>query len=87
MASPATPRQAPPPSLSLKELYLVAYNGINALLWAVVLWRTTLTLVTEGPAEVYNDVGQWTKWTQTLAALEIVHSITGTMPFPKPLHT
>lgn len=65
-----------------KRAYLVAYNALSALLWSVVLGRTAATLASNGldagPALVYAAVGEWTKWTQTLAALEIVHSLLGT---------
>lgn len=64
-----------------KRAYLVAYNALSALLWSVVLGRTVATLAANGletgPALVYPAVGEWTKWTQTLAALEIVHSLLG----------
>lgn len=64
-----------------KRAYLVAYNGISAILWSVVVYRTVATLadngLDKGPALVYPAVGEWTKWTQTLAALEVVHSLLG----------
>lgn len=64
-----------------KRAYLVAYNALSAALWSVVLGRTVATLAANGletgPALVYPAVGEWTKWTQTLAALEIVHSVLG----------
>ncbi|KAK2605379.1 hypothetical protein N8I77_008218 [Diaporthe amygdali] len=69
-----------------KRAYLVAYNAISALLWSVVLGRTLSTLlahgIDKGPALVYPAVGEWTKWTQTLAALEIVHSVLGVVRAP-----
>lgn len=72
-----------------KRAYLVAYNAASALLWSVVLGRTVATLAANGletgPALVYPAVGEWTKWTQTLAALEIVHSVLG-MLYPHPPH-
>lgn len=71
-----------------KRAYLVAYNGLSALLWSVVLGRTAATLAANGletgPALVYPAVGEWTKWTQTLAALEIVHSVLGMRCVPLP---
>lgn len=71
-----------------KRAYLVAYNALSAALWSVVLGRTVATLAANGletgPALVYPAVGEWTKWTQTLAALEIVHSVLG-MRLP-PVH-
>lgn len=69
-----------------KRAYLVAYNALSALLWSVVLGRTVATLAAHGletgPALVYPAVGEWTKWTQTLAGLEIVHSVLGTRCTP-----
>lgn len=76
-----------------KRAYLVAYNAASALLWSVVLGRTVATLAANGletgPALVYPAVGEWTKWTQTLAALEIVHSVLGmraSSPLPRLLN-
>ncbi|KKY29370.1 putative protein tyrosine phosphatase [Diaporthe ampelina] len=69
-----------------KRAYLVAYNAASALLWSVVLGRTAATLAAHGletgPMLVYPAVGEWTKWTQTLAALEIVHSVLGIVRAP-----
>lgn len=69
-----------------KRAYLVAYNGVSALLWSVVLGRTLAVLagngLDKGPALVYPAVGEWTKWTQTLAALEVVHSLLGIVRAP-----
>lgn len=71
-----------------KRAYLVAYNAISALLWSVVLGRTVATLAANGletgPTLVYPAVGEFTKWTQTLAALEIVHSVLGMRCPPPP---
>ena len=71
-----------------KRAYLVAYNAASALLWSVVLGRTAATLAAHGletgPMLVYPAVGEWTKWTQTLAALEIVHSVLGANSLPPP---
>ncbi|KAG8161519.1 hypothetical protein KVR01_008506 [Diaporthe batatas] len=69
-----------------KRAYLVAYNGVSALLWSVVLVRTVTVLLEngldKGPVLVYPAVGEWTKWTQTLAALEVVHSLLGVVRAP-----
>lgn len=81
--------RAPKPMSAPKRVYLIAYNALNAALWSVVLWRTAATLLNHttatllthgldaGTTLVYPAVGEWTKWTQTLAALEIVHSVLG----------
>lgn len=65
----------------LKRTYLVGYNALSAALWSVVLVRTAQTLYSQGPAAVYPTIGEWTKWTQTLAGLEIVHSLLGSFCF------
>lgn len=65
----------------LKRTYLVGYNALSAALWSVVLVRTAQTLYSQGPAAVYPTIGEWTKWTQTLAGLEIVHSVLGSFVF------
>jgi very-long-chain (3R)-3-hydroxyacyl-CoA dehydratase len=76
MAEPAkTPR--PQPSAA-KTTYLVLYNFISAVAWATVLGRTLVLYGIRGPSFVYLGVGVWTKWTQTMAALEILHSLLGT---------
>ncbi|KAL2868353.1 putative membrane protein [Aspergillus lucknowensis] len=54
--------------------YLLLYNSISALLWLRVL----LTVVsTYSDPFIYTAVGRWARWTQTLAALEILHAATG----------
>jgi len=63
---------------SYRSLYLIIYNAVSALLWSVVLGRVLIIYFIHGHRSVYTGVGEWTKWTQTLAALEIVHSLLGT---------
>lgn len=60
-----------------KTLYLILYNAISALLWSVVLGRVLLIAPLHGYRNVFVGVGEFTKWTQTLATLEIVHSLLG----------
>lgn len=78
-------KSGPKPMSSLKRAYLVSYNTLSAVLWYIVLARTVKTLITAGPEAVYPAVGEWTKWTQTLAGLEIVHSVLGLLR-PSPTH-
>lgn len=75
-------KDGPKPMAPIKRTYLVGYNALSAFLWSVVLYRTALVLTTQGPDHVYPAVGEWTKWTQTLAGLEIVHSVLGALPSP-----
>lgn len=71
------PVKVVPPSY--RTLYLICYNCVSALLWSVVLGRTLVIAGIHGPNQVYLGTGQWTKWTQTLAGLEILHAAIGTL--------
>ncbi|KAI7233004.1 hypothetical protein KC330_g5591 [Hortaea werneckii] len=71
----AQPVKVVPPSY--RSLYLILYNSVSALLWAVVLGRVIAIESVHGRRGVYLGVGQWTKWTQTVAALEVVHAVLG----------
>ena len=64
--------------------YLTAYNAISGILWFAVLGRVILLLPLVGFGEVYGGVGEWTKWTQTLALAEVLHSATGSLNLPIP---
>lgn len=63
-----------PQRTSFKTQYLIAYNLTSALLWSAVLGRVLLLIPSVGYANVYSGVGEFAKWTQTLALLEVVHS-------------
>ncbi|KAK6361614.1 hypothetical protein TWF730_005333 [Orbilia blumenaviensis] len=80
MASRPTAKQRQ--ELKLKANYLVAYNTLSSALWAVVLVRTILINIRQGPEKVYEGVGEYTKWTQTLATMEIVHALAGIVRTP-----
>ncbi|KAF3908499.1 hypothetical protein ABW21_db0205054 [Orbilia brochopaga] len=69
-------------SLTIKANYLVAYNTLSAALWAVVLARTAVTAARDGFDGVYEVVGDYVKWTQTLAVMEIVHALAGIVRTP-----
>lgn len=72
-AAPSKPLQ----SSSLKTQYLILYNFVCALLWSVVLGRVVLLVYLAGFGSTYLGVGQFAKWTQTIAVLEIVHAAAG----------
>lgn len=59
------------------RFYLVTYNVINVILWLLVLLRTIITSRRYGVAHTYDDVGDFAKWTQTIAILEVVHAAIG----------
>ncbi|KAH6888609.1 tyrosine phosphatase-like protein [Thelonectria olida] len=77
-SSPAQKRQ---PSV-LNKSYLILYNSISAVAWSVVLGRTISLLILHGPKHVYFGAGEWTKWTQTVAVMEILHSVLGVVRAP-----
>ncbi|KJZ74031.1 hypothetical protein HIM_06480 [Hirsutella minnesotensis 3608] len=70
------------PASPLNTGYLVLYNFVSAIAWSVVLGRTLVMLSSFGHPYVYNAVGNWTKWTQTLAAMEVLHSLLGVVRAP-----
>ncbi|KAM4054591.1 protein tyrosine phosphatase-like protein, PTPLA domain-containing protein [Hirsutella rhossiliensis] len=82
MASPSSKQPSKAPSSPLKTAYLVLYNAASAAAWAVVLARTVSLCALPGPLFVYDGVGQWAKWTQTMAAMEILHSTLGVVRAP-----
>lgn len=61
--------------------YLIGYNAISALLWAFIFGRTAAVALSNGLSEVYlyPSVRITTLLTQSLAALDILHSIIGTL--------
>ncbi|KAM5351425.1 hypothetical protein ACJ41O_004148 [Fusarium nematophilum] len=62
--------------------YLILYNFVSAVAWSVVLGRTVSLAALRGPEFVYLGVGEWTKWTQTLAGMEVLHSLLGVVRAP-----
>ncbi|KAI1494820.1 tyrosine phosphatase-like protein [Biscogniauxia mediterranea] len=66
----------------VKNAYLVLYNAVSAGLWAVVLGRVVATNLAQGHEAVYPAVGQFCKWTQTLAGMEVLHSLFGIVRAP-----
>ncbi|KAG9253340.1 protein tyrosine phosphatase [Emericellopsis atlantica] len=80
MARPSNPQRKP--ASALKTNYLVLYNVVSAFAWSVVLSSTVKAVTTRGPTHVLAEVGEWTKWTQTAAALEILHSLLGIVRAP-----
>lgn len=77
MASSSSTQPPKAPPSPLKTAYLVLYNAASAVAWAVVLGRTIAVCALLGPLFVYDAVGHWAKWTQTMAAMEILHSLLG----------
>lgn len=82
MASPSSSPSSSAPSNPLRTAYLILYNAVSMSAWAVVLYRTIQTCLSPaGYPYVYFEVGEWTRWTQTAAILEILHSAVGKFLF------
>ncbi|XXG96763.1 hypothetical protein Hte_003054 [Hypoxylon texense] len=79
MADTAKPARQPSP---VKNGYLILYNAASAILWLTVLGRVVGANVTKGPQLVYPTTGEFCKWTQTLAGMEILHSLFGVVRAP-----
>jgi len=71
------PGPKPLQSSSPKTQYLILYNFISAVLWLVVLGRVVLLVPLVGFGRIYPGVGQFVKWTQTMALLEVAHAMFG----------
>ncbi|PSK42977.1 hypothetical protein B9Z65_6931 [Elsinoe australis] len=76
--APAQPRQT---STGTKA-FLILYNSMSAVLWAAVLGRVVLLYTLRGQWKVYFGVGEFVKWTQTLAWAEVIFSLTGLVRAP-----
>ncbi|CAC9888406.1 unnamed protein product [Aureobasidium pullulans] len=74
---PAAERKSSP----LKTGYLVLYNAISTILWGTILGRVLLIAGVHGTRYVFPGVGEFAKWTQTLALLEVVHAAVGELRF------
>ncbi|KAL8763219.1 MAG: hypothetical protein Q9184_000937 [Pyrenodesmia sp. 2 TL-2023] len=76
------------PPLTKSEIvkeYLTAYNSVCALLWFSVFGRVVLLIPITGHESIYEAAGDITKWTQTVAVLEILHSAFGLVRSPLPM--
>ncbi|KAL7959970.1 tyrosine phosphatase-like protein [Trichoderma compactum] len=79
----APSKKAAPASSPIKTAYLILYNAVSAIAWASVLEKTVSTLYAGGgPSLVYVTTGEQTKWVQTAAAMEILHSLFGVVRAP-----
>lgn len=61
--------------------YLIGYNAISALLWAFIFGRTAAVALGNGLSEayLYPSVRIMVLLTQSLAALDILHAVIGTV--------
>ncbi|GAP86539.1 putative 3-hydroxy acyl- dehydratase [Rosellinia necatrix] len=73
------PARQPSP---VKNGYLILYNAASAILWLTVLGRIVGVNAIRGPQFAYPTVGEFCKWTQTLAGMEVLHSLFGIVRAP-----
>ena len=68
-----------PAMSTITKTYLTGYNALNALLWSLVLTRTLNTFLTTSfdSSAVYPPVGEFTRWVQTIIALDFAHVLFG----------
>lgn len=62
--------------------YLIAYNSLSAFFWGCILVRLLILFPLVGFKFVSGGVADFTKWVQTIALLEVVHSILGLVKSP-----
>lgn len=62
------------------KMYLLLYNFNNACLWTIVLGRLLYNIAFSSLDEVESDMGSFVRFTQSIALLEIFHSIFGKHP-------
>lgn len=67
-----------PSQRQLTAQYLLIYNLVNGFLWIAVLGRVILLIPLVGFQNVYGGVGEFAKWVQSIAILEVFHSALGT---------
>ncbi|KAI1268570.1 tyrosine phosphatase-like protein [Xylariaceae sp. FL1019] len=79
MADKTKPARKPSP---VKNGYLVLYNAVSAILWLTVLGRIVGVNVVRNHKYAYPAVGEFCKWTQTLAGMEVLHSVFGIVRAP-----
>ncbi|KAI1189923.1 tyrosine phosphatase-like protein [Nemania serpens] len=86
MADKTAAKPAPKPKSSspVKTGYLILYNAVSAMLWLTVLGRVVGVTALRGPQLAYPAVGEFCKWTQTLAGMEVLHSLFGIVRAPLP---
>ena len=65
-----------------KTTYLLSYNLLSLIFWSAILGRLILLIFLVGPPNIYGGLGDLTRYTQTLAILEIIHAGLGIVRAP-----
>ena len=78
------PKDLPQPQSSISRTYLLLYNATCAALWLSILIKTVTTWI-QSPniTAVYESAEPLTRYTQTIAVVEILHAALSTStPYP-----
>jgi hypothetical protein len=80
--------QKPSQQSAAKTAYLLSYNFLCAVLWLTVLGRTVVGYAMVGKDGVWRSTDNFVRWTQTLAAIEVINSAFGRLRISRilPLH-
>lgn len=76
-AAAAAPKNTPAKPPSMTSAYLFIYNFASSVAWSTVLGRTLVYGAADGFEAVYPGVGKFARLTQTMACLEVLHSLFG----------
>lgn len=68
--------------MALGTAYLLAYNAVNLVGWAAVLAKT----LSDGPGTLTASTWGLVTTLQTVALLELLHSVVGLVRTPRPIH-
>lgn len=69
---------------TLKKGYLILYNFASAVAWLTVLGRVVTVMMMKGYPFVALTVADFTKWTQTMAGMEVLHALLSVVRAPVP---
>lgn len=76
-AAATAPKTTPAKPPSSTSAYLFLYNFVSSVAWSTVLGRTLVYGAADGVEAVYPGVGRFARLTQTMACLEVLHSLFG----------
>lgn len=77
------PVRAPKKQGAIVKAYLFLYNIVACVGWSIVLFTTATHYLNGGkPNELWPKIEHWLKIAQTLALLEVVHSLVGFVSSP-----
>lgn len=70
------------PATSFKQQYLILYNATSLLLWTGLFAHVAYIIYTSGTGQIYNQSAKLLRNVQSLAVLEVIHSLIGVVRAP-----